>query len=66
MIAAERKSRQMLVAGPIVAAIGIALTASLPDKFTMVGGVILFSGFVTAVWGTHLYGRLGVDHGESE
>lgn len=64
MIAAERKARQMLVAGPVVAALGIALTASLPDKLTMVGGVVLFSGFVTAVWGTHLFGRLGVDRGE--
>ncbi|MFI5296832.1 MAG: hypothetical protein ACHREM_01930 [Polyangiales bacterium] len=65
MIEQERRARRLLVAGPVVAAIGIALTASLPDTLTMIGGATLIAGFLGAVWGTHLFGRLGADHGAS-
>ena len=66
MIDAERKARRLLVGGPIVTAIGIALTASLPDALTMVGGATLIAGFAVCVWGTHLFGRLGADQGEPQ
>jgi hypothetical protein len=61
---AERRARRLLVIGVVASAIGIAATASLPSDLTIVGGTILIAGFGVAIWGTHLFGRLGPDRGD--
>lgn len=53
--------RTALIVGPIVTCLGIAWTAMAPS--TMSSSAVLI-GFVTTIWGTHKYGRLGVDEPE--
>ncbi len=48
----------MLTAGPILACVGIAWTAIKPSDLSSTAVLI---GLITAIWGTHKFGRLGAD-----
>ena len=48
----------MLTIGPILACAGIAWTAIKPSDLASTTVLI---GLLTSIWGTHKYGRLGLD-----
>jgi len=50
--------RTALIAGPVIACIGIAWTAMSPS--TMSSAAVLV-GLITSIWGTHRFGRLGAE-----
>ncbi|MGZ3421305.1 MAG: hypothetical protein ACXWUG_12645 [Polyangiales bacterium] len=52
--------RTALVLGPILTCIGIAWTAIDPSNLS---STLVLIGFATAIWGTHRYGRHGLDRG---
>lgn len=52
--------RTALVLGPILTCAGIAWTAIDPSNLS---STLVLIGFATAVWGTHRYGRHGLDRG---
>jgi hypothetical protein len=51
----------MLTIGPILACAGIAWTALKPSDLSSTAVLI---GLLTAIWGTHKFGRLGLDEPE--
>ncbi len=59
----EKAIRTALTLGPILACIGIAGVAMAPKESTLatLASSAVLVGVATAVWGTHKYGRLGVD-----
>lgn len=54
----DKAVRTALVVGPIVTCIGIAWTAIAPSTLS---SAAILAGFAAAVWGTHRYGRQGLD-----
>jgi hypothetical protein len=52
--------RTALILGPILTCVGIAWTAIDPSNLS---STLVLIGFATALWGTHKYGRHGLDRG---
>jgi hypothetical protein len=52
--------RTALVLGPILTCIGIAWTFIAPSNLSSTAVLV---GFATAIWGTHKFGRHGLDRG---
>lgn len=55
---AARATRTMLVAGPVLAALGIAWTAAAPSTASSAAVIV---GLLTCIYGTHRFGRQGVE-----
>jgi hypothetical protein len=50
--------RTALIIGPVLTCVGIAWTAAAPSDLS---SAAVLAGFTAMVWGTHKFGRLGID-----
>lgn len=57
--------RTALMVGPILTCVGIAWTAMAPPSQIGMSSSVVLIGFAASIWGTHKFGRLGLDEPET-